>query len=556
MPARVLIVGLDGLEPALVQRWADRLPTLTRLRAEGRWGPLRSTLPFATFPAWTSFLTGVNPGEHGIFDFARLLPGSYDLAFGGATSRRRPTFARIASEAGRRVACVGFPGTWPPEPLHGVSIGGFDSPVAVSLDDSFVHPPSLGPELRRRFGRYVFADFSETHTWAPGWHRRAAARLLRGLERRARIAAWLLAQEPWDLFMVHFGESDTAAHHFWALMDDQSPRHPDRVDKSLSSVLLRVYMRLDRALARLIEASGEGVTVMVASDHGFGGAGEKVLHLNRWLEAQGWLSFAPSPGLAQRGLGLATRAGLALLPGRAQERLWRAAGPWAGRAEARRRFAGIDWARTRAFSEELNYHPSIRLNLAGREPQGQVQAAEADALLTQLEAALRALRDPWSGAPVVREVWRREALYRGPAVAEAPELILDLALDGDYSYNCLPSGGPGAPWRRLAPAERLGAKGAGMNGTHRRDGLWLLHGPGVAPRRKRAEIADMAPTALAALGLSPPPWMEGRAQLDPRGPLQAPPASLEALTQDHGGQPWTPAQQAILEDRLRRLGYL
>jgi predicted AlkP superfamily phosphohydrolase/phosphomutase len=166
MPARVLIVGLDGLEPALVQRWADRLPTLTRLRAEGRWGPLRSTLPFATFPAWTSFLTGVNPGEHGIFDFARLLPGSYDLAFGGATSRRRPTFARIASEAGRRVACVGFPGTWPPEPLHGVSIGGFDSPVAVSLDDSFVHPPSLGPELRRRFGRYVFADFSETHTWA------------------------------------------------------------------------------------------------------------------------------------------------------------------------------------------------------------------------------------------------------------------------------------------------------------------------------------------------------------------------------------------------------
>lgn len=552
----LLVVGLDGLEPSLVRRWRADLPQLSALLEEGRWGPLRSTLPFATFPAWTSFLTGVNPGAHGVFDFAHSVPGTYDVSFGGAARRRRPTFARLASEAGLRVACVGFPGTYPPEPLNGVAIGGFDSPVAVSIDDSFVHPAPLAAELRRRFGRYVFADFAETRSWVPGWHRRAARKLMRGLERRARIASWLLAREPWDLFMVHFGESDTAAHHFWAMMDEGSPRHPGGVDPELASVLRRVYMRLDRALESLIQQAGPEATVMVASDHGFGGAGDKVLHLNRWLAQQGWLRFVPSPGPGQRALGLGTQAALAVLPGRAQEKLWRAAGPWAGRAEARRRFAGIDWSGTLAFSEELSYHPSVRLNLKGQHPQGQVAPEQADALLEEIRQGLLALRDPWSGQPVLEAVHRREEIYQGEAVAEAPELILELALDEGYSYNCLSSQGPGALWRRLEPSERLGAKGAGMNGTHRRDGFWLLAGPGAAPRRARARMEDMAPTALSVLGLEPPAWMEGRSQHRPAGQARrALPRQAEAL-RGQEGDTWTQAQQAVLEDRLRRLGYL
>ncbi len=552
----LLIIGLDGLEPSLVQAWSDHLPTLRRLRAEGRWGPLRSTLPFATFPAWTSFLTGVNPGDHGVFDFARMVPGSYDVSFGGAVYRRRPTFARLADEANRRVACIGFPGTYPPEPLRGVVIGGFDSPVAVSIDDSFVHPRALGRELHKRFGRYVFADFAETRTWTPGWHKRASRKLMAGLERRANIASWLLQREPWDLFMVHFGESDTAAHHFWAMMDPNSPRRPEQVDKELSSVLRRVYMRLDRAVERLIKLAPPGARVMLASDHGFGGASDKVFYLNRWLAKQGWLSFVPKPGAGQQILGLGTRAGLAVLPGRAQEKLWRMAGPWAGRAEARRRFAGLDWSRTLAFSEELSYHPSIRLNRKDQQPQGQVPDHEVDALLTEITEGLMAIEDPWTGGPLVRKVWRREDLYQGDAVHDAPELILDLAYDQGYSYNCLSSGHEGPTWRKLDPSERLGAKAAGMNGTHRRDGFWLLHGDGVTPRRKRANMIDMAPTALSAMGLHAPDWFEGRSHHKISQSAQNLPSTVQNLANQGSAQPWTQAQQAVLEDRLRKLGYM
>ncbi|MBH23809.1 MAG: hypothetical protein CMH57_04940 [Myxococcales bacterium] len=557
--SRLLLIGLDGLEPTLVRRWitSGDLPHLARLRDAGRWGPLRSTLPFATFPAWTSMMTGVNPGEHGVFDFARLIRGTYDVEFVGAAVRRRPSLPALASEAGLRVACVGFPATYPPEPINGIMIGGFDSPVAVSIDDSFVHPPQLAEELERRFGRYVFADFAETRSWLPGWHRRAARKLLGGLERRARIAHHLLDREPWDLFMVHFGESDTAAHHFWAFHDPSSPRHPGpRASAELQMTLQRVYMALDDAVGRLIAQAGDDAHVMIVSDHGFGGAGDKVLYLNRWLASHGWLTFTPRPGAAQVALGASIRAGLNLVPGRAQQWLWRAAGSLAGRAEARRRFAGIDWARTRAFSEELSYHPSIRLNRAGREPLGLVSddrvQAEVDALVTALEA----LRDPWTGAQVVRRAWRREELYSGPAVDDAPELVLELALDDGYAYNLLSSGGPGPIWRRLAPRERLGAKGAGMNGTHRRDGFWLVHGPRVAPRRKRADMLDIAPTALAALGHLPPAWMEGRSHLPPddRAIVVAPPSG--GVTPERRPGSYTPAQQAVVEARLRRLGYL
>lgn len=551
-----MMVGLDGLEPSLVELWRDQLPTLAGLQAQGRWGALRSTLPYATFPAWTSILTGVNPGEHGVFDFARLIHGTYDVSFGGAELRRRPTFPRLASEAGLKVACVGFPGTYPPEPLRGLAIGGFDSPLAVGIDDSFVHPRELAGELRRRFGRYVFADFAETRSWTPGWHRRAARALERGVEKRARIARWLQGLEAWDLFMVHFGESDTGAHHLWAFHDPLSPRRPAQVDEELGGALRRIYMRLDRALGGLIEGMPDA-SVMVASDHGFGGSGDKALYLNRWLASMGWLGFEEGVSAGGRALGLATKAGLALLPGRAQEVLWRAMGSAAGRAEARRRFARIAWGQTRVFSEELSYHPSLRLNLQGREPQGVVAPREVDGLLGEVEEALRGLRDPWTGARVVKEVWRREALYRGPAVGDAPELVLDLELDAGYAYNCLTSAGPGPVWRRLEAHERLGAKGAGMNGTHRRDGFWLLRGPGVAPRRARARVEDLGPTALTVLGVEVPPWMEGRSHARASEPGRALPLGAEALaTAQEAGAPWTEAQQAVLEERLRRLGYL
>ena len=141
-------------------------------------------------------------------------------------------------------------------------------------------------------------------------------------------------------------------------------------------------------------------------------------------------------------------------------------------------------------------------------------AREANRALDALTDRLLAWRDPIDGAPMLKGVYRREEIYRGPYASLAPDLFLDFALRDGYSVSCLRSREPGAgpSVRRLTAAEHVGGKEGGMNGSHRRDGVLLGAGPAVetAGLPDRAWIGDVAPTALALTGRPAPAWMEGR----------------------------------------------
>ncbi|MDP6932744.1 MAG: alkaline phosphatase family protein, partial [Myxococcota bacterium] len=191
--ARCLIVGLDGACWSLVDRFMEegRMPFLSSLLAQGCRGALNSTTPPMTLPSWASILTGCNPGKHGIFDFVQRIPGTWDLRFVDRRDRRTPGLHRILGDAGGTVACVAMPTTWPPEPLRGLCVAGFDSPVATSIDRTACSPPELYEELHRRFGGLKFADFQETRT-GPDWHMEARSSLLAEIDRKERIGRWLL----------------------------------------------------------------------------------------------------------------------------------------------------------------------------------------------------------------------------------------------------------------------------------------------------------------------------------------------------------------------------
>jgi predicted AlkP superfamily phosphohydrolase/phosphomutase len=153
---------------------------------------------------------------------------------------------------------------------------------------------------------------------------------------------------------------------------------------------------------------------------------------------------------------------------------------------------------------------------------------------------------------VVRAVYRRDALYHGPAVDTAPDLLLEPALEDGYSPVCLPTRpAERRSVRRLAPSEHAAGKGAGMNGSHRAEGLWALAGPGVMACTGAAAIVDVAPTVLHLAGLPVPAWMDGR--LLPGVPGAAvlgvgdPPALQAAAADQGGGELWR---------RLAALGYL
>jgi predicted AlkP superfamily phosphohydrolase/phosphomutase len=208
-------------------------------------------------------------------------------------------------------------------------VSGFDSPVTTAANGSFVFPRAFHGEIRRLVGRLPFADFQEVRT-GPRWHDRALASLLDGVARRTTVAEALLRREPWDALMVVFGESDTVAHHFWRFHDPASPRHaPSRH----AHAIRLVYRALDAAIGRLLAAAGDAC-VAVVSDHGSGGASDRVVHLNRYLAQHVLVSGrAAVPPRGRAWPGAARRA---LVSGRP-----RASDPAAAGRRRRARFGGI-----------------------------------------------------------------------------------------------------------------------------------------------------------------------------------------------------------------------
>ncbi len=520
---RFLLIGLDGLEPSLAERWMEEgiLPNLARLRETGSYVHCASVDPPVTYPAWTTCVTGVNPGQHGIFDFTELTQGRYGLRFVNSSDRRAPALWNILSKAGKRVGVLGVPGTYPPEPVNGFMVSGFDSPVATSVDRSFVYPPDVYESVKA----WRFADFQEGDI-GPGWHDMALRRLLDKIDVKESIAGDLLQREPWDFFMVVFGESDTVSHHFWLFHDPDSPRHRPGHETAIR----QVYERLDETVGKLVNAAGDDVTVGICSDHGFGGAGTGVVHLNNWLAENGYLQFTPARE------SLLKQLALRYVPQRLRGTLFRALKGLATRAESQSRFAGIDWTHTTAFSEELNYFPSIRINLRGREVEGQVAPEDYDEFCRELCEKLEA----WEP---IRKAWRRDELYEGPCVERAPDIIVELALEDGYSHSCLRGRG-GPAFRRIGPDEYLGGKERGMTGNHRSTGVLFLSKRTVCGA---ARLEDIAPTILAELGVPAPP-MDGTSLLDP-------PIEGTAWDQRNASHAYTPEEAAVVERRLRDLGY-
>ncbi len=558
MSARALVIGLDGLDLHLVEQFGEEcLPNLHHLMNAGAYAALESVQPPATLPNWTTFLTGLDPGRHGVFDFTRRR--GYQVRFTGGTAREAPTLFQRLDAAGLRCACLSFPGTWPPEPLsRGIFVSGWDAPVAFEADRSFMWPPSLYDETVERFGRPTFDDVDEFQADSPGWVDRLPDALVARVSNKERWAQWLLERSAWDVFAVYFGESDTGSHYLWAHHDPRSPRRPERVSTDQRAGLLRVYRALDDAVGQLVKTAGPDTEVTVLSDHGSGGSSDKVLYLNRLLAEHGLLHFKSRS--RRLGLGPTWLKELALrrLPPSLRERIFRLGGGWLpGRLESSVRFGAIDMDRTIAFSDELNYFPGIHLNLRGREPRGAVSEDQTRDAVARVRAALLGVRDPWTGRPVVRDVMPRESLFEGPYVTRAPDLLLDLHLDEGYSYNLMPSDGAPAgsgPWRRLEPHERVGKKGRSLPGSHRPRGFMAMAGPRVdSVGRIDAHIADLPATLLARLDLAVPSAFAGRVLWET---LAVSTDATSVLPESTARPSHVRQNDALVEARLRALGYV
>jgi predicted AlkP superfamily phosphohydrolase/phosphomutase len=552
----VLVIALDGATfDVIAPMMADgELPNLKRWIAEGSSSPLPSVTPPVTFPAWSSFMTGLPPGEHGIFDFSEKVPGDYRLRFVNSTDREAPSIFRRVSEVGESVLVLGLPATHPPEDLEGLLVCGFDAPVSTGTDARSASDPDRYREIAARLGPWMRPALNESAK-ASDFHERAISTLLDRVDRKRNFALEALAEMRAKndgalpaLTMIVFSESDTAGHHYWRDHDPHSPRHDPEVSDARHDALRNVYRRLDSACGDLRRAAGEDVLCVVLSDHGMGGASNKVVHLNRYLAEVGLLQRREGLGrFIDRAARRLRDLALAWLPASVAQQLFRRARAAAAELESRARFGGLDWSRTLAFSEEANTNPGIWINVAGREAQGIVAPDDYEEVRERVLKELGAWRLP-SGKPVIARALRREEVHPGPFGDRAPDIVIELALDDGYGLSLVPTpwaeggvqGAGIASLRVLGSHESAGGRGRGMNGTHRSDGIWIATGPGADAREAPTRLDRVAPWLAGAMGLA---WNDSGATTDGPG------SERDAVAYDD-------EEEAMVAERLRALGYL
>jgi len=513
---RVALIGFDGAESELVARGIGEgwLPGIRRLAARGRTALLDPEgMPFPS-AAWTTAITGTPPEEHLLLLPQQLRPASYLIQPVGPAAARRPPFWVQASGAGIRSTIVGARAVPFVSGLRGTQVLGWGHPPAEAPHERQVVEP-------RELTTVVHAIAGRKPPRLPSGAVRSlhgigteTARLISSARRHGRLLREMARRTEWEFLFGSFGEAHLGGHLLW------NADHADGF-ADIRSPLARIYRAIDAEVDELARALPQDTLLFLFTPHGMTANPNPSDPIGPVLERGGWLvrrrrDRAPMADPKLRAWQRARRLGRTVVPLSLRRRFWRDVAPasWIerrDRAASLAAAASIDWSATRAFALPGDVVSHVRINLAGREPEGIVRpGAEYRSLCHELASGLQRLVDAESGRRVVRRVVIVEDLIGLPVEDVLPDVVVEWI--------------PGHSVRRIAsPAcgEIEVPSGDPRTGNHRPPGFLVVtdlaaadvtpHGvttwPGEAPH---ASVLDVAPSVLRALGITSPEALGGR----------------------------------------------
>lgn len=544
---KTLVLSIDSgcweyLDPLLA---AGRMPNVARLLDRGARGILESTMPPITPVAFSSFITGVNPGKHGVFDWS-LHHGDGTRGMVNAAALRAVPFWTYLNHKGIRVGLFNVPLTYPPRPLDGFVVPGIPVPHTARR---LTYPPEVLDQLEDRFGPYrVDVDRGLLNegidAYLQAWIKYEAV--------QTEAALMLMEMYAVDLLVLNYASLDRV-NHFAPEME------------SIEQVLSNIDAQIGRFLERYPDAN-----YILMSDHGSRRVRTAFL-LGPWLVQHGYaaygeysldippyeVNFALARYLRGRGMqgteerfvrGV-LRLLLRMAPAPLRRRFWESAYRSVPEALAYRFTERLDWARTKVFATS-NSGPLL-INTGMGNGRGAVSPGEYERVRESLIRDLLAVRDP-QGRPVFSRVYRREEIYHGPALASGPDVIAD-----HYESDCdvVVDNKPG----QFCFLDRLG-----RFGDHTRRGILVVSGPDFVQRPPvnpaHASILDLPATLLHLYGVPVPQEWDGqvlRGLLAPplaeRGVVRVKTAALDGGTGEKG---YSADEEAQVMEHLRDLGYL
>jgi len=385
------------------------------------------------------------------------------------------------------------------------------------------------------------------------------------VQHRTAAVLYLMEKYSWDFFMVHYLETDQVQHSYWRFLDSGGPN---------ADAMLKLYQLADDALGQIIARLGTDVTVVVLSDHGMGPT-EYHVNLNNWLAHEGYLRWRRRPSTMMRRalyvIGMDPTSVYNRIPARLLQRLSlgevRADVQQVDKMVQRHRpsskarlrktllrapflnFDDVDWPSTAAYVSGTTQAAMIYLNVKDREPQGMIAPGDHyERVRDQLAGQLQTVIDPYSGEQLIHQVLRREEIYSGTAVANAPDLVA-IYRGGEYDNK------KGTVFLSKRVVDRV----FHANATHRQLGLVALRGTAIKPgySLSNADMLDLPATILALMDEPIPAEFEGRvlqeALTEPAQILIAP--RRDERTTTHQAD-LSPEELEQVLDKLRALGYV
>lgn len=455
---KVAVIGLDCATPQLVfDKWIGELPNIRKLMGNGVYGELESIIPPITVPAWTSMMTGKDPGELGFYGFRNRKDYSYDgLSYANSLAVKDDTVWDILSRFGKKSILIGVPQTYPPKPLNGYLISCFLTP---STKNQYTYPAELKEEVDRVAEGYIL----DVNDFRSEDKQKILDGIYKMTEKRFKVARHLIKTKEWDFFMMVEMGIDRIHHGFWKYFDKDHRKYEP--GSPFESAILDYYKYIDSEIGSLLSLFGDDTVVLTVSDHGSkkmdGG-----ICINEWLMQEGFLILDETP---QTIIPIAK--------------------------------AKINWSKTKVWGEG-GYYSRLFLNVRGREPHGIIEPGDYEKIRDELREKLEALGDE-NGNPIGTKVYKPQELYK-KCNGIPPDLIV---IFGDLYWRSVGSVGHG----KIHTFENdTGPDDA----NHAQQGIFIMSGLDGDVRKgiklNNLHIMDVATTILSLFGLETPNDMHGK----------------------------------------------
>src|SRR3989338_998547 len=504
MSKKVFIIGLDGADFQLMNEFRKDLPNINKIINNGMFSILRSSIPNASTVAWASFLTCKNPGKHGIVDFVtRDSPTDLGTPV-NSISLEGPSMWKILSQKEKKCIVFGVPLTYPPEGVNGILIGGF--PLPHDADD-YIYPRELVKEFISK--GWNFADLP-TASYSRDKLPEFLKELHKRIEEKTQACLHLLEKHDWDLFVVHYFETDKVQHEFLnykyrGIVDENS-------FKKYKNVVKNFYISMDRVIGRLLEKIDLKETIVfIVSDHGFS-PNENLIFLDAWLLKKGYIKLKDNFFTKMKyflfKLGLTPINIFRYLPVKLKSKMLEVEdekyysekdskktniiGKLLGLSDKifLNKVSDVEWSKTRAYCYGSTGIANIFLNLEMMNENSEINPKSMGKEIEEIN--------------VFDEIYIKKEIYSGDHCKQLPDIAAFQSSFKGLTYN--------HPTIFLSNKIVIKNYLAPDRATHNMNGIFIVAGPDIEKTKERinADIIDIFPTVLNLFGVPIPTDVDGK----------------------------------------------